>query len=140
MSLSKDLHDRVHEVLENITELRDVIKGVVPSPSQVRKFPSAAIDYVVTRRKDGPVQNTMDTVEEIDIYIYNQQKVNKYDDILSDLVEVVDKALQTDTELNGLCIDNYVKEIVNDGGVLHESGRSVARLTLYLHYLERCSG
>ena len=140
MSLSKDLHDKVTEILQNITDFKEVTSGVVPSPSQVRKFPSAAIDFAIITRKKGDVQGMMLAEEEIDIYIYNQQKIDKYDDILSDLVYVVEQALQTDPYLNENCINNYVKEIISDSGILHEQGgRAAARLTLYLKYMERCS-
>lgn len=137
MSLSKDLHDKIVEVLQDLPEFREVIAGIVPNPSQVKKFPSIAVDFAVVQRKEGITINTMDSQEEVDIYIFNQQKVNKYDDILSDLIKVVDEALQSDSYLKDNCISNYVKEVVTDGGVIG-GGKSIARLTLYLKYIERC--
>ena len=137
-SQSKQIHDRVVAVLSALPELKEVTSGFVPTVSNVKKFPSIAIDFAVTRRKEGKFPTTMDCEEEIDIYLYNQQKSNQFEDILSDLCDKIDLSLQRDTELLALCASCFVMEIVSDGGILHpQGGRAMARLTLYVKYTDK---
>lgn len=139
-SQSKDIHDKVIEVLKDISSIKEVTSGYVPPITNITKFPSIAVDFAVTRRKEGKTPNTMDTVEEIDIYLYNQQKSNKFEDILTDLVIEIDKALQLNTVLRDTTISCYISEVLSDGGILHpQGGRAMARLTLYVYYIERCT-
>ena len=139
-SQSKEIHNKVLEVLNGILGIKEVVSGYVPPITSITKFPSIAVDFAVTRRKEGRVQNTMDTVEEIDIYLYNQQKANKFEDILSDLVYEIDKSLQLDITLRDSTVSCYISEVLSDGGILHpQGGRAMARLTLYVYYVERCT-
>ena len=135
MSMSKTIHDTVVTALKTLPEIKQVYIGVVPSPAEVKRFPAIAIDFAVTRRKEGIVLGTMETEEEIDIYLYNTQRSNKYDDILSDLVKLVDSTLQFDSWLKDNCINNFIKDVYTDGGILHP--RRVAKLTFYVRYIER---
>jgi len=139
-SQSKEIHDRVITVLGGISSIKEVTSGYVPPITSITKFPSIAVDFAVTRRKEGKVQNTMDTYEEVDIYLYNQQKSNKFEDILSDLVIEIDRNLQLDTVLRDSTVSCYISEVLSDGGILHpQGGRAMARLTLYVYYIERCT-
>lgn len=137
-SQSKQIHDAVVLALNGLADLKEVTSGFVPTVANVRKFPSIAIDFAVTRRREGKFPRTMDCEEEIDIYLYNQQKANQYEDILSDLCDKIDITLQRDTTLLSLCTSCFVMEIVSDGGILHpQGGRAMARLTLYVKYTDK---
>lgn len=136
MSVSKELHNYIITTLKNLAEFKDVYDGIVPPPQKVRNFPSLAVDFAVVNRKKGKLRGCMEVSEEIDIYIYNTQASNKYEDIVSDLVEVVDNALRQDSNLKERCIDNYIMDVRSDAGILHP--RTVVKLTLLLRYYEYC--
>lgn len=140
-SPSKAIHDKLVEVLQNVDTIKTVYSGIIPPVSEVKVFPSIAIDYANKMRKEGIVINTMSTTEEIDLFVYNQQKANKFEDIMSELCASIDKAIQQDTTLRELCISCYVSEILSDGGVMHSmGGRCIYRLTVTCKYLEKCDG
>lgn len=139
-SPAKAIHDRLIEVLKGIPTVKGVASGFVPNPSAVTVFPYVAVDYALTTREEGRVLHTMDTVEEIDLYVYNQQKANKYDDIMSEVCEAIDTAIQKDVTLGELCVSCYVSQKLSDGGVLQtQGGRCLYRLTVTCKYIERCT-
>lgn len=139
-SPSKAIHDRLLVVLQAVPTIRAVFPGVIPPIQDVKSYPSIAVDYASKSRKEGRVLNTMETEEEIDLYLYNQQKANKFEDIMTDLCTAIDTAIQKDQELRDLCISCFISEIISDGGILHaQGGRCLYRLTVYCKYLERCT-
>lgn len=136
---SEFIHAEVARILKTIPEINIVIDGVVPPPSTIRHYPTLAIDYAVTRRREGRVSNSMDTEEEIDLYLYNQQPSSALEDISTGLIKKIDTAIQQDTVLRDNTVSCFISEVVSDGGVLHpQGGRTLHRLTLYVTYIERC--
>ena len=139
-SPSKDIHDRLIVVLKDVSGIKGVFSGVVPPVSDVKMYPSIAVDYASKTRKEGRVLNTMDTVEEIDLYVYHQQKANVFEDIMTPLCDSIDSAIQKDATLRELCISCYVSDVMSDGGILHaQGGRALYRLTVTCKYMERCT-
>ncbi len=129
------VRDAFKEAVANTALFKVMSFGVVPPPAQIKKFPAVAIDMVETKleRRSGC---SFWANAKVDIYIYNRttsrQSASK--DIL-ELIEDVDRALQTDEELNNLVTDVYIENILSDGGISHPV--EVYRVTVHLTYLTK---
>lgn len=127
------VRDTFKGAIENTSLFKSLSFGIIPPPSQIKKFPAVAIDMVKTEfeRRSGCSFWANTTV---DIFIYNRttsrQAASK--DIL-ELVEDVDRALQTDEALNDIVTDVYVESILSDGGISHPV--EVYKVTIHLTYL-----
>ena len=69
-----------------------------------------------------------------DVYVYNRVTNSRTAsrDIL-EIIEDIDRALQTDVEFNELVTDAYVSDIISDGGAAAPT--EVYRVSIYLSYI-----
>jgi len=118
--MRKEILNALETALVNSNLFKKVYKGVLPPLPSVNSFPAIAIAIDKERRERVNIPGCQ-FQSELNIIgiIYNRVSKTTYDDVLSDLIYGVENVIQSDVTLNDLVIDIYVKEIVQDGGLLH---------------------
>ena len=130
----KVIRQMVIDAINTIPEFKLSFVDVVPPPTAIKKFPAIALDFVSSdfTRYRGDCQFKVDTV--IDIFLYNRLLRNGTTNIDSlDLVDTLNKTLQTDSALQENTRDIYIKSIMSDGGIT--APVQVYRVTVHLEHI-----
>jgi hypothetical protein len=133
MAKRKNILDKLYDIAKNIDSLKVVYQGVAPAWGNVRQFPACAI---ILDKEVSALQNyACDTRRKMNVLfiIYHKHSNNDYDDILSPVIDSLENAIQTNTDLKDLTVISYVKQITLDGGILHPY--AIAEVDLEIEYL-----
>ena len=124
------------DILSDSTKFKQVYKNIVPIWTKVKKMPSIAIANAYESTARQTISSCRARTEAVvDIYIYAKQKsTNSYEDVLSELIEEVEQALNSDTELQGMVVDCLVTGVKQDAGMLHPF--TMAQLEVSVSYLK----
>lgn len=109
-----------------------VYKGVLPPIPKVKSFPSVALAIEKeTRERVNDYGCQFQSVLNIVGMVYTKADKIDYVDTASDIIGKVEDAIQTDSSLNDLVIDMYVKQIAQDGGLLYPYELSELNIVAY---------
>jgi hypothetical protein len=133
MSKRKDVFDSVVTALESSGVFSTIYKNNIPVWTQVTNFPSVAL---VWEKEDRETTGTgagcrVRIYGELTIYLYARQPAkNSYEDVLSDLIDAVDVALKSSTELQSLVNVAEIESIRQDGGILHPHAMALVSVNM----------
>lgn len=129
----KTIKGLVVNAISGIDDFKLSFVDVVPPPTAIKRFPSIATDFVSSDfvRYRGDCQFKVTTL--IDIFIYNRILKNGSNVDSLDLVDTLNKTLQTDSDLQDNTLDIYIKNIMSDGGVTDPI--QVYRVTVHLEHI-----
>lgn len=130
-----EIVDALVDDIERTRKFRRVMKNNIPVWSEVKDFPAIGIVYesdMIDRA--NLVNHKTFVLATIPIYIYNKQKGSDVEDNLSELVEVVQKVVETNTFLRNSTIEAMVTDFKRDGGMLMPY--SVAQMILKVKYIK----
>jgi beta-mannanase len=119
--------------LEDSGEFKKVYRNIVPVWSQVKSLPAVAVIYEQEKKDPDNITNkACYYIGIVNIYVYNKQPKTKYDDILSDLIDIVYKVVQENDVLCNYVISAEVAEMKRDGGIAHPY--SIAQIQVEVRY------
>ena len=135
--MRKEIVDNIVRVLDNLNKFNVIYKNVAPDLNAIKTFPMAAVIYPKeTMEREYISGNTLRYSGEVVILIVNKANSrSNYEDILSDLIDDVQKAILEDKWLQCNLIDCYITEMERDGGLLYPI--SAAELTINLRYTKK---
>lgn len=127
-----DILDALVSAVENEDGIIKVYKGVLPPIPKVKSFPSVAfaIEKETRERVNVPGCQFQSVLNIVGMVYTKADKIN-YVDTASDIIGKVEDAIQTDSNLNSLVIDMYVKQIAQDGGLLYPYELSELNIVAY---------
>jgi len=118
--MRKDILNIVKQTIEDSGIFKKVYFGVAPPVTTPRSYPSIAIVPEYENRNRVNVTGcTFESELNISLIIYHKSKQNKFEDIISDIIEQVEMLFVNNPYLDGLVLDYWVYKIEQDGGVLH---------------------
>ncbi len=112
---------------------KKVYKNIVPVWTQVKSFPAVAVIYE-SEQKDLENMSSRACYYDgiVQVYIYNKQPKTRYDDILTDLIDVVYKILEDNQVLCCEVISSDVASMKREGGLIHPY--AVAEIKVVVRY------
>ncbi len=121
MSFRKDIVDELASDFEATAEFKKVYKNIVPVWTQVPSFPAIAVLYEGEEKDRGNMVNSCANITgKVYIYIYNQQESERdFEDILSDLIDLVYSIIEENEYIKCNAIDSMVSSMKRDGGLVH---------------------
>ena len=127
-----DILDALVSAVENEDGIIKVYKGVLPPVPKVKSFPSVAfaIEKETRERVNVPGCQFQSVLNIVGMVYTKADKID-YVDTASDIIGKVEDAIQTDSNLNSLVIDMYVKQIAQDGGLLYPYELSELNIVAY---------
>jgi len=108
----------IENSLSNISDFKEFSFDYIPPPTMIKKFPALSSDFVDTTLSRYSGTCTFKAKTLLDIYVYNRLLKNRTNTPTLDLVDKVNKQLQTDPNITDNTIDVFVKNIMSDGGVV----------------------
>jgi len=135
--MRQEIFNKLVDILSNIATFKRVYKNIIPIWTKVKTMPAVAIAnaYETTTRQDISSCRAR-TSAVIDIYIYaKQSNASAYEDVLSELIEKIEQALNSDKELQGMVVDCLVTGVKQDAGMLHPF--AMAQLEVSVSYLKQ---
>ena len=127
-AIAKDLYDTM--------EFKKIFKNIVPVWTNVSNMPAVAILYESEEAgRDNVTNSKMMFHGKILIYIYNRQSANEYEDILSELIELVKDKVLDNEYLRCNTIDTVVSAMKRDGGTIHPY--AMCQLTVSIKFQSR---
>jgi len=128
--------DNVVRVIEETQQFKKVYKNVAPDISAIKNFPTAAVIYPKEKMEREYISgNNLRYNGELVILIINKATNRSYDDIISDLIDLIQDRILNDEWLTCNLIDCYITEMERDGGLLYPI--SAAELTVELRYSKK---
>ena len=132
----KDAVDAIAKDLYDTGEFKKIFKNIVPVWTNVSNMPAVAILYESDlAARDNLTNSRMMYNGVIKIYIYNRQSANDYEDILSELIEVVKEKIIDNEYLRCNTVDTVVSGMKRDGGTIHPY--SMVQITVSIKFLSR---
>ena len=132
----KDAVDAIAKDLYDTGEFKKIFKNIVPVWTNVSNMPAVAILYESDlAARDNLTNSRMMYNGKILIYIYNRQSANEYEDILSELIEVVKEKIIDNEYLRCNTVDTVVSGMKRDGGTIHPY--SMVQITVSIKFLSR---
>ncbi len=137
MAFSKiEAVDQIMKDLYDSGEFKKMYKNIVPVWTNVAAMPAVSVLYESELAgRDNLTNSRMMYTGVIQIYIYNRQSANEYEDILSELIEVVRDIVITNEYLRCNSVDAIISGMKRDGGTVHPY--AMAQLTLSVKFLSR---
>jgi len=133
MSLRVDLIDSIITDLEADGTFKKIYKNIGVHWEQVRNFPAISVIYESERKaSDNLSSKSCKYIGNVEFVIYNKQPKNKFDDILSDLIDVVYKIVDENHMLNCDVLTADIAGFKRDGGTAHPY--SIAIVSLRIKY------
>jgi len=131
--MRKWILDRLYTIVKNTNNFKVGYKGVAPPITAVNQYPAFAVVFDKENRERKNISSCVFQSElRLSIIIYNQGRNGVFEDIMSDLIESVEDAINKDDELQTKLIDIYVDKIVQDGGLIHP--KALAELQVSAFY------
>jgi hypothetical protein len=131
--MRRKIVDSLIEDLENSGEFKVVYKNIVPVWTQVKSFPAVSVIYESeTKDADNSSSRSCYYIGNVNIFIYNKQPKNKFEDILTDLIDVVYKVVEDNKVLCCEVISSDVSSMKREGGLIHPY--AVAEVKLLVRY------
>ena len=132
----KDAVDAIAKDLKNTGEFKHIFKNIVPVWTNVSNMPAVAVLYESEEASRNNVTNSrMMFKGRILIYIYNKQSSVEYEDILSELIELVKDIVLDNEYLRCNTVDTVVSAMKRDGGTVHPY--AICQLTVSIKFLSR---
>jgi len=129
----KEIVDSLVEDLEGSGAFKKVYKNIVPVWTQVKSMPAAAVIYEEEKKDPDNISNrNCYYVGIVNIVLYNKQSKNSYEDILSDLIDLVYQIINDNEFLCYKVIDSSVASMKRDGGIAHPY--SIAQIKVEVRY------
>ncbi len=121
MSFRQEVVEELVNDLKASGEFKNVYKNVVPVWTQVSTFPAVAVLYEGEEKERGNVVNSCANITgKLYVYIYNQQESERdFEDILSDLIDLVYSIIEENEYIKCNTIDCTVSSMKRDGGLVH---------------------
>jgi len=130
-----EIIDSIITDLERTKKFKKIFKNSIPVWTDVKDFPSIGVVYESEMTERHNLNNAKAMIlATIPIYIYNKQRGSDVEDNLSELVEIVQKVIETNTLLKTKTIEAMVTDFKRDGGMLMPY--SVAQLILKVKYIK----
>jgi len=134
--IRKEAVDKLVADFQASPSFKEVFKNIVPIWTKVNNTPSVAVIYSEEyAHRDNITNNRVKYTGTILVYVYNKQPSNKYEDILTDLIEEVQELIMNNEYLKCNTIEMLVSELKRDGGTVHPY--SIAQLKVNVTYLHR---
>jgi hypothetical protein len=122
--------------LERTKKFRKIYKNTIPMWNEVKDFPAVGVVYESDQMdRSNLVNSKAFTLATIPIFVYNKQRGSDVEDNLSELVEVVQKVVESNQLLKTQTIEAMITDFKRDGGMLMPY--SVAQLILKVKYIKR---
>ncbi len=132
----KEAVEQIAKDLYDTGEFKYIYKNIVPVWTNVPVMPAVAILYESDEAvRDNLTNSRMMYKGVIRVYIYNRQSSNEYEDILSDLIEVVKDSILANEYLQCETVDTVVSGMKRDGGTIHPY--AMVQLTVSVKFLSR---
>ena len=130
-----DILNALVDAVKQQAGVKSVYKGVLPPLPKIKSFPSVAfaIEKEVRERVNVPACQFQSTLHIVGM-IYGRADKLSYTDSISEIIQKIETAIQTDDALNNLVIDMYIKQIAQDGGLLYPY--ELCELNIVAYYRE----
>ena len=126
--IAKDLYDT--------GEFKAIYKNIVPVWTNVSRMPAVAVLYESeTASRHNSTNQRMMYNGKLLIYIYNRQSANSYEDILSDLMDVVRDVILDNEYLKCNTVDTIISATKRDGGTIHPY--AMVQITVDVKFMSR---
>lgn len=135
-NVRKEAVDEIIKDLKATGEFREIFKNIVPVWTNVASMPAVAVLYEGEEASRHNQTNSKMMYEgKILIYIYERQSSTKYEDILSELIEVVRTVILDNEYLRCNTVDTVIASMKRDGGTIHPY--AMAQLIVDIKFLSR---
>ena len=132
----KEAVNAIAKDLYSTGEFKKIYKNIVPVWTNVSNMPAVAVLYESDEAsRDNITNSRMMFNGKILIYIYNRQSANEYEDILSELIELVKDKIIDNEYLRCETVDTVVSGMKRDGGTIHPY--AMVQLTVSVKFLSR---
>jgi len=125
--------DSLAEDFERSGLFKRVFKNIVPVWTQVKAFPAISVIY---ESEEKDLENMSSRAcyytGKVNVYIYNKQPKNKFDDILTDLIDEVYTIIEDNDILCCEVIRSDVSRMKREGGLIHPY--AVAEIQIAVRY------
>lgn len=127
----------VEQMVQSITDtglFNKIYKNFMPVWTDVPDFPAAAVMYESEKlMREFISGNTFRYEATVIVTIYNKQDSTEYDDILTDLIDAVQRGILSNEWLVCNTIDCFQETMQRDGGALHPF--AMAQLEFKVRYM-----
>lgn len=131
--MREEIVDSLVTDLEGSGVFKRVYKNLGLHWSQIKEFPAAAVIYESEEKElDNLSSRACYYKGVIQIAVYNKQPKNKYDDILSELIDEVYRVIENNEILCCKVVRADVAGFKRDGGIAHP--HAVALISVYVRY------
>jgi hypothetical protein len=131
--MRKRVVDTLVADLEASGLFKRVYKNVVPVWTQVKSFPAVAVIYESEEKElENSSSRSCYYNGIVNVYIYNKQAKNKFEDILTDLIDEVYTIIENNNVLCCEVISSDVARMKREGGLIHPY--SVAEVKIVVRY------
>ena len=136
ITVRKDIVEELSNDLEATGEFKSIFKNIVPVWTNVSNMPAVAVLYESEEasKHNSTNSKTMQNGRLL-VYIYNRQSANDYEDILSDLIEVVRDTILDNEYIKCNTIDTIIASMKRDGGTIHPY--AMVQIVVSVKYLSR---
>jgi hypothetical protein len=129
--------DTLYDEIKSTNKFKVGYKNVIPALVKLPRFPAFSIIVENETRKRSELSSCQfDNELTIIVLVYQKNKDNDFSDRISDLVEEVEKVVNS-SSLHSQVIDMYVRKVTYDGGILHP--KYLAELEVKVFYRENLS-
>jgi hypothetical protein len=135
MNVKKEIVEEIIKRVEEKGIFKKIYKNIIPIWTNIQQFPAFAILYEKEKKERHNLTNRKAYfIGEISIFIFNKQPQNKYDDILSDLIEEVYSVIEDIRWENFNIVDATLSEMKREGGIVHPY--AIATITVQIRYIK----
>jgi len=134
--MRKKIVEKILEGLQNKKAFVKLYKNIVPLWTQIDRFPAVSVMYESEEKeRDNLTNNKAYYVGNISVYVFNKQARNQYEDILSDLIDVVYEVVEEIRWQPMGVVDMTVSSMKREGGVVHPY--AIAKIDIEVRYIKR---
>jgi len=133
MSFRQEILNDLEAEIKSLGVFKDTFKGVIPAWNYIRNTPAIAIAIQEEERRRVQTSGCQfDSALTIIIMLYNEGSTRKFDDILSEYIELLENTINKSEILNSKTLDIYIEKVTNDTGLIHP--KAIAELELKVFY------
>jgi hypothetical protein len=133
--MKKELVEDIIQNLKETNKFKSFYKNTVPVWTNIRRFPAIAVLYESEEKvRDNLTNRKAYYIGHIAVFIFNKQAPNKYDDILSDYIELVYSVIENIRWHKYNIVDATVSSMKREGGIVHPY--AIAKIDIEVRYIK----
>jgi len=134
--MRKEIVEKIVQGLKDKNLFVKFYKNIVPLWSQIDRFPAVSVIYESEEKeRDNLTNRKAYYIGNISVYVFNKQHRNKYEDILSDLIDVVYEVVEDIRWQPMGVVDMTVSSMKREGGIVHPY--AIAKIDIEVRYIKR---